>query len=318
MNTIKDLIKNLKTKEFIEKTEELYKSYNSGKEHPKVSFDEYLSAVKGKFIDIYIAATDEDDMNYIIDAAKKNDISAVDAEGVFKKIEATKSQTGELVAKDYLEKTINTMSEYQYETLYEDLSKYNGFISSIIKKHQTYYDIRKIKYGDYEGPVNYRLSQNEIKLIEHVKMIGPINRIMHELYDVEGILWPYCEYEDIPEDSILKRFAFHTDESNPLFKIIFEDGTIVEYLFGDLRVLPYKYQDMITLTKLYMTKELQDNDIFDTTSIPKEDFIMLVRISANRSQAILNTLSTVYTKRMIDDSKKEIEGIKELVKEYNL
>ena len=57
-------------------------------------------------------------MNYIIDAAKKNDISAVDAEGVFKKIEATKSQTGELVAKDYLEKTINTMSEYQYETLY--------------------------------------------------------------------------------------------------------------------------------------------------------------------------------------------------------
>ena len=141
---------------------------------------------------------------------------------------------------------------------------------------------------------------------------------MHELYDVEGMLWPYCEYEDIPEDSILKRFAFHTDESNPLFKIIFEDGTIVEYLFGDLRVLPYKYQDMITLTKLYMTKELQDNDIFDTMSIPKEDFIMLVRISANRSQAILNTLSTVYTKRMIDDSKKEIEGIKELVKEYNL
>lgn len=318
MNNIIDLIKNIKTKEFVDKTNELYKSFNSGKVHIKVSFEEYLSAIKGTFIDLYIAATDEEDMNYIIEAAKKNNISAVDAEGIFKKLEATKSKTGELVEKDYLENTINMMSEYQYETIYDDLSKYNGFISNIIKKYHTYYDIRKIKYGDYEGPVDYRLSKSEIEKIELVKPLGPLNRVIHDLYDVEGILWSYCEYEDIPEDSILKRFAFHTNESNPLFKIIFEDGTIVEYIFGDLRVLTYKYQDMLTLTKLYMTKELQDNNIFDIGLVPKEDFINLTRMCANKSQAILNTLGTVYTKRMIESSKKELEGIKELVKEYNL
>ena len=315
MNNIINLIKILKSKEFVHKTEELYKFLNSDK---KVSFEEYLSAIRGTFIDRYIAATDEDDMTYIINAAKKNDISAIDAEEVLKKLKATKSKTGELIAKDYIEKTIDEMSEYQYETIYDDLSKYNGFISSTIKKYNPYYDIKKIKSGDYIGPVNYRLSESEIKKIELVKPIGPLNRVIHDLYDVEGALIPYCEYEDIPEDSILNRFAFHTDETNPPFKIIFEDGIIVEYVFGDLRVLSYQYQDMLTLTKLYMTQELVNNEIFDITSVPKEDFIMLIRFSTNKSLAILNTLEMVYTKRMIDDSKKEMEGIKELVKEYNL
>ena len=318
MNSIINLIKTIKTKEFISKANELYESFNSEKVNMKVSFEEYLSAIKGTFVDLYIAAAEEDDMDYILEAAKKNDISAVDAEGVFKKIEASKSIIGELVEGDYLENTINKMSEDQDETMYTDLSKYNGIISSIIKKYHTYFDIKKIKSGDYKGPAGYRLSQSEIEKAELVKMIGPINRMIHNLYDVEGTLWSYCEYEDIPEDSILKRFAFHTDEQNLLFKIVFEDGTIVEYIYGDYRVLPYNYQDMVTLTKLYMTKELKDNNIFDIDFIPKEDFINLTRVCANKSQAILNTLGVVYTKRMIDSSKKELDDINKLVKEYDL
>ena len=32
---------------------------------------------------------------------------------------------------------------------FDDLSKYNGLISSTIKKYNPYYDIKKIKSGDY-------------------------------------------------------------------------------------------------------------------------------------------------------------------------
>ena len=50
----------------------------------------------------------------------------------------------------------------------------------------------------------------------------------------------------------------------------------------------------------------------------KEDLIKVLVHATNIAQATLNTLTEVYTRKMIDDSKKELEDIKELVKEYNL
>lgn len=317
MNNIKELIKDLKSEDFIASAKKSYYFLTSEKEENKVSFEEYISALRGLFIDKFITAISEEEINYIMNAAQNSDIFAVDANGIFKLVEATKAKIGDLVEKDCLKK-IRDITDYQDEPLYDDLSKYNNVIVKYIKDIHFYYSIRQIKMGNYKAEANYRLSQKEIRMIANVRMIGPINRIIHANYDINDFLWPCCDFDEIPEDSVLKRFAFHTDKENPLFKIVFEDGTIVEYLYGDLRVLSYKFQSLLTLTKLNIVKILEENKIYDVEFLEKEDLIKVLVHATNIAQATLNTLTEVYTRKMIDDSKKELEDIKELVKEYNL
>ena len=317
MNDIKELIKDLKSEDFIASAKESYYFLTSEKEENKVSFEEYISALRGLFIDKFITAISEEEINYIMNAAQNSDIFAVDANGIFKLVEATKAKIGDLVEKDCLNK-IRDITDYQDEPLYDDLSKYNNVIAKYIKDTHFYYSIRQIKMGNYKAEANYRLSQKEIRMIENVRMIGPINRIIHANYDTNDFLWPYCDFDEIPKDSVLKRFAFHTDKENPLFEIVFEDGTIVEYLYGDLRVLSYKFQSLLTLTKLNIVKILEENKIYDIEFLEKEDLIKVLVPATNIAQATLNTLTEVYTRKMIDDSKKELEDIKQLVKDYNL
>lgn len=317
MKNIKDLIKTLKSDEFFDATKEAYYFLTLDRKEPKVSLEEYASAIRGLFVDAYITAANEEEMNYIMQSAISCDIYAVNANDMFKTCEASKSKPGDIVEIDYFKQRIN-ITEYQDESMYDDLSKYDSIISKIIKKEHCFYSIKQIKRGDYVGPQNYRISQKEIRTIENVKLIKPLNKLIHDLYDVTGTFFDYCEYDDIPEDSILKKFAFHTGKNNPLFKIVFEDGTIVEYLEGDLRVLSYKYQDLLELTKLHMIQELQQNYIYDIDSLAKKDFVIVVEVASNMSKGVLNTLEDVYTKRMIDSSKRELNSIKELVKEYDL
>lgn len=317
MNNIKDLIKALKSDEFLDATKESYYFLTADRKEPKVSLEEYVTALRGLFIDEYITAKNEEEMNFIIQAAINADIYAVNANDIFRTLETSKAKPGEIVELDYFKESID-ITEYQDEPMYDDLTKYNDIITRIIKKEHDFYTIKQIKMGNYKGPRDYRISQKEIRTIENVKLIKPLNRLIHDLYDVEGVYTTYCKYSDIPEDSILKRFAFHTEKANPLFKIVFEDGTIVEYLKGDLRVLSYRFQDLLELTKLHMVQNLQKNGIFEIDSLEEKEFILEVIMASNTSKGVLNTLEDVYTKRMIDHSKRELESIKKLVKDYNL
>ena len=306
MNNINELIKSLKSDEFSEAAEESYLFLSADQEEPTVRFEEYLSALKGLFVDKFITAPDTAKMNYIMNAAKNSDIYAVDANSVFKLLETTKAKMGDVIEKDYF-KQMMEITEYKYEPMYDDLSKYNNIITNIIRKSLCFYGIKQIKMGNYKAPGDYRLSQKEIRMLENVKMIGPINRIIHDSYDNEGIFWSYCEYDEIPEDS-----------PNPLFKIVFEDGTIVEYIEGDPRVLSYKFNDLVALTKLNIVEDLEENNIYDINSLEIQEFVAEALLAVSRANSILSTLEDVYTKRMIETSQRELEGIKELVKEYNL
>lgn len=317
MDDIDELIEALKSDDFIEAAEESYYSHTKNKEDSNVSFEEYIYTLRGLFIEEYICAITEEEIYYIMESLKNSDVEAVDANSIFKLIEATKSKIGDLVEKDII-KELEKMSDYKDEPIYNELSKYNKDIAKYIKKENFYYSIKQIKMGNYEMGINYRLSQKEIRMIENVKMIGPINRIIHANYDTNDFLWPYCEYNEIPGDSVLKRFAFHTNEENPMLNVIFEDGTIVEYLCGDLRVPSYNFQSLLVLTKLNIVKILNENEIFDMKEISKKEFKQVLDLAIGISLDDLSALDEVYTKKMIDDCKQELDDIKQFAKDYNL
>ena len=317
MADIKELIKALKSEEFNLSAKESYYSLTAENEESKVNFEEYLLALKGSFINMYISAISKEEIDNIIDAAQNSDIYAVDAGGIFKLVEATKAKIGDLIYKNFQNK-IEEILDYREDSLYEYLENYNLDIVKYIKKNSFYHTINQIKKGNYMVANTHRLSQEEIKMIENVKMIGPINRIIHANYDVSDYIWPHCEYEEIPDDSILKKFAFHTDKKTPLFRIIFKDGTIVEYFNGDPRVLSYNFQLMLILTKSNIVKCLRENDIDDIESLSPNELRTVLDYAMYSSEVFLNTVGTVYTREMIDDSKKRLENINVLVKEYNL
>ena len=116
----------------------------------------------------------------------------------------------------------------------------------------------------------------------------------------------------------MNRFAIHTNKENPLFKIVFEDGTIVEYILGDFRVLPYKFQDILQITKCLIVEELKENDIYDIEKMDKRELGEEIKNKSNRAISLLNLLREVYTKKMIETANRKVEDIKQLVKEYKL
>lgn len=317
MNNIKELIKDLKSNDFLMALEEVYNFNSADKETPNVKFEEFTSAIRALFVDEYITARDDDELKNILYAAEYSDIYAVDADSMYKLLETANSKIGEVIAKDYFKETMYILDN-RFDSMYEDLSNYNNVIANYIKNEYCYFTIKQIKMGNYTRPVDYSISQKEMRALENVKFLGPVNRLIHSIYDVDGIPWKYCEYDKIPKDSILNRFAIHTNKENPLFKIIFEDGTIVEYILGDFRVLPYKFQDILQIAKCLIVEELKENDISYIEKIDKSELGEEIKNKSNRAISLLNLLREVYTKKMIDTANRKVEDIKQLVKEYKL
>lgn len=314
---IQYLIDILNKKEFKEAAEEVYHYMTSDLENVSLDLEKFISYIKASYIECFMRAEDDEEKLNIINSAIAGDIFIINIREIFQVASSENAKIGDIIDSN----TLNTLTEYfKYveDPLFKELSKYNKEIARAVNKHASYMSIGQIKRGDYEHAIGYRLSQKEIRTIENAKLVPTINRQIHLQYDKERMFRNFCEYDDIPDDDVLKRFAFHTNMNNPLFRIVFEDGAIIEYIIGDIRIQPYKYKDVVNYTKLCMISYMKHDGFNSLRQLNRGDILKYANDVQYLVHAKLSILNDVYTSNSLKNSKISLENIKKIVKQYSL
>ena len=252
-----------------------------------------------------------------------------------KSINSTRSKMGDLVHKDTIEE-LNKLLPYKNTDMYKELSKYNNYIAKTIKEFHGYRTIKELRERCKDKPQGrglfreYIISEEELNVIEGTKnyFLG-FNQYGHMLFDEKKNADYYWNHEVKNKDEIFKNLIVNTKKNNPRFDIVFNDGMILEYFKGDIRLKPYKFGSLVHYTKLYLVKNHEEMEDAYADSIEvytsskdndsREQFVrQLLLNSFVNVFAMLHETEDIYTKKMIDDAKTDMKKMKELVKKYQL
>lgn len=323
MPKLEDLIDAVNSVEFVDAAEKIFYLLSQRFDLKDYDRDLFVSYLKASFVIEYKISESDTEKEKLIMEASVGGIYPEDAYWIFDTLSVSKAKIGQVI-NEVLVKKLRRLNKYINDSRYETLSKKDDVIREVVKEVNGYYTIDEIKSGNYIGQANYRLSEEEIKALEYTKMTACLNKIIHDLYDERRIIgYNICSYDEIEEDNVLKKFDFHTNKTNPEFEIIFDDESIIRYRRGDIKVKPYTFDDIIKYVKLYIIDsyeklgEIKDEIIaikdFDNELLKEMVCMVVFELFYD-----LDELEDVYTKKMIDASKKELDKVKRLCKKYNL
>ena len=242
-------------------------------------------------------------------------------------VNSLKSKIGDFVDKSIIE-VMKELDNYKCTEVYKTLSKGNNQIASIIKNAHGYLTIKELKEHCHDEQIDekYVISEEEIKIIEIAKKYPHSNQLAHLLFDDKKDLDYYCDHEINGEKDALKHLLISTNKQNPKYDIVFEDGTIACYNEGYIRIRSYNFKHVLKYTKLYFAKNYDKllsfiNDpmnamLFDIDS-PDKKGAYLITQSTLYVRVLLSSYETVYTRKMIEDSKKRLDEVKKLTKKYD-
>lgn len=322
------LLKTLTSDETKEKLLEIYDVFKDSFKGELQSFDRdtIIMYIKAYCIDIFDNIKDENfKLRYVMAMEIGLPLPNIFNEFV-EKMNATAAKIAEPIHIEEKDE-ITYLIQYKNTKIYKELSKSDKEISSIIKECAGYYTINELRNHKYM--INFRgyiFTQEELDIIEKTKKFPQLNQFAHTIYDEKVENHYECNHSINGEDDELKRFLVNTNKSNPKYEIIFEDGTIIEYYKGDIRVKPYTFKQILELTKLFCSAYYDEMKIFyenmfnidDSKETSYQIGRQMIRNSFVNVRMMIDYLGEIYTKKMIDDSKKKLIKIKEIADEYDL
>lgn len=288
-----------------------------------------ISYVRAYFTNVY-ESIDNDKAKQLFLMSLNSGFTFVELMDDFvEKINATKATMGDLIHKEIV-KEFEELRDYKDTKINQELSKSNKEISKIINEFHGYTTPTKIRRAMKDDSIyqEYKISEEELQIIERTKKYFMPNQLAHMLYDEKKDSDYYCDHEINSDDEMLKRLLVSTNKDNPRIEIVFPDGMIVDYYKGDIRIKPYNYSQVVEYTKLFCAAHYEEmktcfeatlrimgsDDDYPTYELGKQ---MILNSFVN-VYAMLHSYEEIYTQKMIDDSKKEFVKIKETANKYYL
>lgn len=300
-------------------------------EYKSMGEDAMVSYAKAYLINVYNSITNKYEKRNFIVAMKKGAIYQ-ELDCFVKILNGTIAKPGEIVNKTVI-KELNDLKDYKDTEVYRILSQDNKYIAKIIAKHHGFHTLNYFKKRASENPgvqsyLEHIIPEEELKIIEATKNYPIPNQIAHMLYDVKGNMHYYCDHTINSENEKLKNLLVSTKQDNPRFEIVFPDSTIVEYSNGDIRIKTYTFKQLVEYTKLFFAmdfeglKETYESDekpkvIGAPISYEKKGRDMLIE-AYTIIRSMLLEYEDIYTQKMIDDYKEELNKIENLSKKYHL
>lgn len=296
--------------------------------------NKFVSYLKAYYVDRYNSVTD-DLKEILLNGLKDGLLNYGVVESFISTINGSEAkQNDNIEGVSILE--FKEVFSYKEDYLYDELSNDNEWIAGFIKESLGLITLKELKEGNYLVMDNYKLDKEEIKTIENAKLVRPYINVIHSLYDEfkDGLdERTVCNYSAI-EDEVLRNLAFHTDRNNPEYDILFNDGTIINYYSGDIRIYPVNFMFIVEYIKCIFIENYYSNDEDSTfnylanqyeidTDVPFESmdedlYESLFKIAIDMAEGTIYSLGQIYSKRMIEKSKVDIENMKKLVKKYKL
>ena len=328
-----DIVELLKTQHFDRLIHISYKEEKQllHEDFQDIEEDLMVSHVKGYIVKIYEKLeTDEEKKEFIDSLNSMAGFTILHAlvRDYMANVNSLKYKIGDLVDQSISE-TIKELEKYKDSKVYKELSKDNNKIVKIIKEYHGYLTLKELKSKCHEesNDGEYIISEEEIKIIEATKNYPIPNQLAHLLFADRKEWDYYCDHEIKSDKESLKSLLVSTNKSNPKFDIVFDDGTIVCYQDGDIRVRTYNFKQVLRYTKLFCAKNfdklsmfLNDpiNEIYFNAETPEKKGKQFIIQSFIRTRALLTDYECVYTKKMIEDAKTNLAKVKELTKKYDL
>jgi len=292
----------------------------------------FVSYLKGYYLDRYLEIPD-DLKSLLFSDLKDGELNVGVLETFLDKTNGSLAKPNDHMETGSLQEFKDLM-QFKDDELYEELSNDNSWIMGLYIEKNGIITIDELKKGDYIKIDGYSLDNDEIKTIEHAKMVPGLINTIHSLYDDLEDERNKCNYDAI-DDEVLKKFAFHTNKDNPEYNILFDDGTIVNYYKGDIRIMPINLMALVIFTKLTFIDNYyngENNQLFqfmlepydiDVSDVPfseldDETMEILMSIAIEMVYSNVESLNLIYSKKMIEDSKRDVKKMGELVKKYKL
>lgn len=232
---------------------------------------------------------------------------------------------------------LQELEELNEDAVYEKLDDMHDWVRGLVIEHNNFLTIEQLKSGQYFLPMGYRLDEHEIRMIECSRYMIPVINLVHMHYDVLSDAFDEtttCDYSSI-EDDVLRSIIPHTDKDNPEVDVILDDGTMVNYYKGDIRIYPCTFSKLVYYIKLMfvdnyyngesnpllkLVLEEEDSTCLDTDfdEMTEEQFERLFQFAIDMTTDICKSLMHVYSKKMIKESKKKVKELRELAIKYNL
>lgn len=330
---MEDIIKLLNDPEVEKSIRGIYRivSTNLKDEFRCIDEDTMISYAKAYLIREYNSIENKYDKKHFLVEIKKAIIYPV-LDNFIRSLNGSIAKPGELVKK-YVVGEIKELEDARDTEIYRILSQDNKYIAKIIAKYHGFHTINYFKKRaeenkDIRSYLEKIIPEEELKIIEATKNYPIPNQIAHMLYDVKRNTYYYCDYTINGEDEKLKNLLVSTKQENPRFEIVFEDGTIVEYNMGGIRIKPYTFKQLVRYTKLFFAKEFdvlletyesynQPTPLGTPISNEKKGKDMLLNAYTN-VRKMFEEYDDIYTQKMIDDYKEELVLLKETSKKYHL
>ena len=296
--------------------------------------DLMISHAKAYMVGRYLELNNDREREHFLDIIRSGILIIGLIDDFIKSLNAMKSKIGDHVHDDILY-DLKALEKYKDTDMYKKLSKGNNRIASIIKEYHGYVTLKELKEKCHDEPLiigdykEYIISEEEIKIIEATKNHPLPNQIAHLLFDYRKNNDYRCDHKINNDNEVLKNLLVNTKQNSPRYDIIFEDGTIVNYNEGDIRIRPYNFKQVLRYTKLYFVQNFdemyevytQSSNIFyrgDAKPPMAEIERQMILNSFVNVLSLLIDYEDIYTKRTIEDSKKNLVKIKEIAKKYDL
>ena len=337
---------------YIEEKEKLHEDFQD------IDEDLMISHIKAYIIKTYEEIEDDEEKTRFINIVNDPEIEKsriIDVtifhiliQNFIKSLNSLKSKIGDRVNRHIID-DLKELEKYKTKDIYKELKKENNKIAQIIKDYHGYVTFNELKEKSHDEPYyvdgyqEYVISEEELKIIEATKKYPIPNQMAHLLFDTRKNCEYHCDHEIKSDKEILKKLLVSTNKCSPRYDIVFDDGTIVCYNEGNIRIRPYNFKQLLRYTKLYLAKNYDtlldsyenplnisfdiDSDFFDFgPTIEPTDFEsnsdevarQMIINSFIHAHDMLIDYEDIYTKEIIDESKKELVKVKEITKKYDL
>jgi hypothetical protein len=331
---MEELMKNLNSKKYQKAIRDFYKNRVAKLDETQIDEESFVSYAKAFTIQKYLNPKTEDCIRRdIMFDTYTGKIDINDIADLLITIKESANPTVNMLVQKHID-YMKELQEYEDTLAFKELSKREDEIEKTIKEINGFTTIEEIKSGVYKAPRNYKISAEELEVIEKARKVPEKIQLIHTLYDEEAQFRIVCNYDAI-DDEELKQYAYHTDKANPEFEIIYEDGTIVNYYRGDIRIKPFKFADVMYYTKLEFAKEYYADEDDERTPIAKilsgkmdSELDIFSMTEDDLEENLYPAFTTIYAKMYVLDqeqpkakmikAEKELDKIKKLVKAYNL
>lgn len=348
MDNLTSLLEVLKSRDFEIEAKLRFNEYSDDLLEEVRNLDLFTKMCRAYLIDEYSKLKTEEEKKAFVSRIERVPLEEEVIEKIIYELNACVSKQNDIVDRKNIE-FFNKLKPYLDKPICKELSEYKDQIFEIAQDELGgIFTIQQIKDGDYfipylDGTMGvktlqpYILNEDDIKAFEDAHKAGVLVDLGHQIYDNSeyvihkkalgdtGVVLTNpqrefgCDYEEADKNGLGGMiFTACDDRLKGDFEVVFEDGVIMQYHNGTIRRKKFTLNQILAYIYADIAMELEEIGVSDYRNMDPDEFESTLNYRTLEVFAKSDNLGNIYSKKMIDSSKKYVKKLTDLANKYRL